>query len=124
MTIDDFREKYPEYNDLSDEDILALSEDDSEDILPVLQEIKVAIEAMKIPASFDYKQIENKLNDVYLAVKSVEIAINKLKLSPAINVPAPVVKVEQAPSGSSPSEWTFDVKRDKSGFIESVVARS
>jgi len=142
MTLYEFREEYPEYDDMPDKLVKKLLKDagtevepdDDDLILPTLQGIEEAVRAITFPPIPDFPDQDNseivaKLGSIEAGLKAVEVAIKALKLTataPVVNVPAPVVNIPATPqvvAKPAKVEWTFDVVRDKSGFISEIKAR-
>ena len=137
MTLYEFREEYPEYDDMPDKVVRKLLKDagtevepdDDELILPTLQSIEAAVRGIRLPAEQDNSEMLARLGEIRVGLKAVEAAVKGLKLSteaPIVNVPAPVVTVQGSKEAlpRAPTEWTFDVVRNRDGFITEVKARA
>jgi len=134
MKLTEFRDKFPDYSDLSDDDVVAQFEievGESPDLVtPALYDIEETLE--KLCATVQAIVIPDKSADVLLLLKqiknglgSLETAIKSIDVN--VTVPAPVVKVPKSDPIVFPAplkEWTFDVKRDRNGYIQSVIARA
>lgn len=136
MKLTQFREQYPEYDDMTDEEVIAEYDievgEDADLVVPALYDIEeklenlcASVQAIVIPDhSADVmallKQIKNALG-------SLEVAVNKIDMT--VNVPAPVVKVTERPIPELKlpepiTSWKFEISRDRNGFIQSVTARA
>lgn len=136
MTLKEFRQEYPEYSDMKDEDIkelLSLEEEDGEEpdnVVPALYDIEEAVNKLcavvtkleipdnSAPVLELLKQIKNKLGTLETAVKAIDVTVNVPPMK------APVVNVPEVVFPESKREWIFDIKRDRNGFIQEVIARS
>ena len=142
MTLKEFRNTFPEYDDIEDEDILdkfELEEDDDEkeeepsipllnDIVTELKNLRDTVSAMRFPESTDpappiVKLLEKvcaRLDKVEMAVKGMDLNVNLPEAkAPIVNIPKNDIVFPEPLK-----EWTFDIKRDQNGFIAGVVARA
>jgi len=138
MKLTEFRDKFPDYSDLSDDDVVAQFEievGESPDLVtPALYDIEETLEklcatvqAIVIPdKSADVllllKQIKNGLGSLETAIKSIDVSVTVPP--PVVNIPPQVVKAAEIVFPEPLKEWTFDVKRDRNGYIQSVTARA
>lgn len=133
MKLYEFREMYPEFDDVSDEEVVATYDIEVGEVAdlttPILYSIEGAIEglcqtvaAIQIPdKSADVlallKQIKNGLGSLEVAIKSIDVQVN---------VPAPVVnmpKMEKVVIPEAVKEWTFEIIRNRNGYITEVIAK-
>jgi len=135
MTLKEFRIEYPEYEDMSDEDVRALLslEDEGQEpdnVVPALFDIEEAVKNLctivktieipdhSAPVLTLLKQIKNALGSLEVAVKSIDVMVNVPPAKPA------VINVPEIKFPEQKKEWVFDVKRDRNGFISEVIARA
>ena len=64
------------------------------------------------------KQIKNALASLEVAVKSIDVNVT---VPPA---KAPIINVPEIKLPEQKTNWQFDIKRDKNGFISEVTARA
>lgn len=147
MNLTVFRKHNPEYEDLSDDELVdALKESyysdlPTEHIVKLLEEFE---EEVKEPEAYIklLEEVKSLLISVREAVENISITVEapvvnipEIKI-PTINVPkadAPIVNV-QAPTSyatparvvipEAPKEWIFEVVRSRDGYIQNVVARA
>lgn len=135
MTLDEFRQEYPEYEDMSDADVLNLIDLDpgqhQDNVVPALFDIEEAVKelcaivkGLEIPKT-DIAPVVNLLKQVKNALGSLETAVKSIDVN--VTVPpakAPVITVPAVTFPEQKTNWVFDVKRDKNGFISEVIARA
>lgn len=138
MTFSDFRKEFPEYDDISDEELSDMFEiekeyEPEEDlVVPALADLKTVLE--RLCQITEQKKFPDQNADVIALLKqiknglgSLEVAINKIDVN--VTTAAPVVKVppqivQELILPEPIKEWTFDIIRDRNGFAKSVIARA
>jgi hypothetical protein len=135
MKLKEWRETYPEYDELVDEEVLAEFEievgEDPDLVTPALYDIEEAIgkltevvQAIRIPEPDKdiitlLKQIKNGISSLETAIKSIDVNVD---------VAAPIVNVPKAIPFTTPPaipmEWVFTPIRDAKGYIIDVTARA
>ena len=135
MTLVEWRETYPQYADMSDEEIMEEYEIDMgaapDFVTPALYDIEERLEELcEIVKKVEFPKADNA--DVLLLLKQIKNGLGSLEsavkaIDVNVSVPAPVVKVPTAEKIVLPEpvrEWKFTPIRDRNGYIIDVIAKA
>jgi hypothetical protein len=139
MKLNEWREEFPEYDHLSDDEVIAEYDIEVGELpdlsTPILYEIEEKLEALcaavasiQIPDMTDVvKQIKNQLKVLETAIKGIDVNVT---------LPAPIVNIPQQPPIKIPAivippvvlpepmkEWKFSIVRDRNGFVSEIIAK-
>ena len=132
MTLGEFRSQYPDYDDISDEEVLSwgvIEEGEEPDlVVPALYDIEEAINKLNssiigidipdntAPVIDLLKQIKNKLVSLESAIKGIDINVN------VPHQKIPVVNIPEMVFPEIPKGWEFTIIYDKRGNITGAEA--
>lgn len=139
MNLKEWREAYPEYSHVDDDEVISTFDieiGESPDLVtPALYEIEETLEKLCETVSgitipkYDnadvillLKQIKNGLGSLETAIKAIDV--NVTTAAPVVNIPKQTIEIPKVVLPEPLREWTFEVNRNRNGYIESITARA